>query len=219
MSSEDFEYLSAKYGPMDLTAPVPADFASRMAGRLPRSLIDFVSINGFGLWRRGRFQFCDPDIYSEILDFVTRNDPEISVNDCEIFGFTSFGILLVWSRTYQNVLVKLYRGEIEAPKITSDQKTSDDIAIAANLYSIDSDSFDQFDHEGKSLFARATKKLGPLALGECFGFVPALSFGGSATLENVRKQPALAHFGFLAQSTGFRLMDYSKRPAYVRDIG
>ena len=74
--------------------------------------------------------------------------------------------------------------------------------------------------EAPLMFKRTRKALGELTLGEVYGFVPALEFGGVARLENVRRVSALEHFSFLAQLGPVQLFEYStgdKR--FVRTLG
>ncbi len=71
------------------------------------------------------------------------------------------------------------------------------------------------------MFERATKKLGKLKREECFGFVPALAFGGSNKLDHLRRVRAPEHFQILAGLSDFGLIKYDAngREVFVRTIG
>ena len=57
---------------------------------------------------------------------------------------------------------------------------------------------DLTDADGNDLFARALARLGPLRHDEMYGFVPALAFGGPATLDRLQKVNAVEHLLLLA---------------------
>ena len=69
-------------------------------------------------------------------------------------------------------------------------------------------SFDVFeqDEAARPLFTRALARLGPLDLGQCYGFVPMLAFGGSATLDRIERFDAAVHLSLLAGAGRCRLM-------------
>ena len=70
------------------------------------------------------------------------------------------------------------------------------------------------------MFQKVRSALGEVALGECYGFVPALKLGGQAKVENVRRMSALEHFSILAQLGPVELFDYSDMSQkFVRHLG
>jgi hypothetical protein len=60
---------------------------------------------------------------------------------------------------------------------------------------------------GKPLFARARKKLGVLAAGEMYGFVPALALGGTASVATLEKVAIIEHLDILAQLGPLRIFE------------
>jgi hypothetical protein len=66
---------------------------------------------------------------------------------------------------------------------------------------------DFYDINGNALFKRAVKKLGPLEIGECYGFFPALALGGSPELEHLKRVSAPEYFAIVAQTMDFNLID------------
>ena len=99
-----------------------------------------------------------------------------------------------------------------------------DRAIATTLSNIDQPSYDfqERTDNPRPLFARARKKVGDLALGECYGFFPAVGLGGAGVLDEVRKVRALKHFGIIAQldTIQLRYNDLEKKRVVVlRDLG
>jgi hypothetical protein len=70
------------------------------------------------------------------------------------------------------------------------------------------------------MFEKCLKIYGELELGQCYGLVPALAFGGAALVENVEKMSALEHFGFLCQLGQVDLCTYSKgNRSFLRNLG
>ena len=59
---------------------------------------------------------------------------------------------------------------------------------------------DSVNPEGEFLYKKSNKKCGALKYGECYGFVPAVAFGGEERIENVQKMDAKVHFSILIQA-------------------
>ena len=50
------------------------------------------------------------------------------------------------------------------------------------------------DKEAEELYLRSLKKYGKLNYGKCYGFFPAVAFGGEENLENIKVTEAQAHY-------------------------
>ena len=98
-----------------------------------------------------------------------------------------------------------------------------DIVFFSLLRNVDPDTFDIEDENGRLLFNRARKELGPLEYGQCYGFRLALPLGGYRALDKLEKLSAPEHFSFLAQLQVFRLIDWGTTDDFglrvIRDIG
>ncbi len=221
MLSKNFAHLMKKYGAFEPVEHVSAADVEPYRGKLPESLLTLWVECGRGAWLGGKFQFCDPARYRSVLDLVFGADPDFSSRDCLPYGFTAFGELLVWSQRHQVVKIDLRVGSVAAPKMNSKNPAPDDLVISiSTLPMLDDAQGDMVDNNNKPLFDRAVAKLGRLTLGEVYGFVPALTLGGVAKLENLKRVSALEHFFILAQSTSFVLRDYSNwPPKTLRNIG
>lgn len=221
MLSEDFAYLMEEYGAFDPVERVTPAGLEPYRGRLPESLLTLWLECGRGAWLGGRFQFCDPAHYQGILDLAFGNDPDFSSRDCLAYGFTAFGILLVWSRRHQTIEINLPFGQVTASTMNTDNPAPDDLVVSTTtLPMLDQSAGDLIDNNGKPLFERAAANLGNLSLGEVYGFVPALAFGGSVKLGNLQRVNAIEHFHMLSQTNNFVLRDFSSwPPKTVRDIG
>lgn len=221
MLSKNFAYYMQKYGAFDPVEQVSASDLESYRGRLPESLLTLWAECGRGAWLNGIFQFCDPARYHSVLDLIFDDDPDFSSEDCLPYGYTAFGRLLVWSQRHQAVEIDLRYGWVTAPKLGEKDRHPDDLVIAiSTLSTLDRGATDMIDDNEQPLFDRAVENLGRLALGQVYGFFPALAVGGSVSIDKLKRVGALAHFSILAQLTSFALMDFSSWPLRrVRDIG
>ncbi len=221
----NFAYCLKKFGlPMGGEA-VPPEVLAAYGGRTPSSLRDFWKQCGVGLWLDGRFQLCRPDRYQPILDMILANDPDYPPAESTLLGFTAFGELLIWHNKQYLLTVDLVN------KIANTQHLSPkhpilppERSIGSALGFIDQPSYDFLEHtdSAKPLFARALKKLGPLALGECYGFFPAMGLGGLGVLSELRRVRALEHFAIIAQldPIELRFNDFAQqRVVRLRNLG
>ena len=224
MSEDRFGYMVGKFGAPKHAEKANADMLSAMSSKLPGTLLAFWKTYGLGLWLGGKFQFSDPLRYAPIVKTVLSGDAELDPMQTHVYGYSAFGELYLWSETHQDLAVSLPNLEAMASFTDADWTPSDpDIAIIPALAGLDQEGDADWIEdapEASFMFKRTRKKLGELTLGEVYGFVPALEFGGVARLENVRRVSALEHFSFLAQLGPVQLFDYStgdKR--FVRNLG
>ncbi|MGL4810406.1 MAG: GAD-like domain-containing protein [Beijerinckiaceae bacterium] len=218
--TRDFQEILEKFGPPKPAVMPNADQIAAYRGKLPQPLLDFWTLHGWGIWKKGYFQLCNPADFKGVLDIYLANDPDFPSRNCHVIGYAGFGRLAVWHE-------KLFECEINAPRsiLTSiywgrfDPPTADWI-IGSTLYGADDQIHDMRDENGVFMFSRALKKLGPLAPGEVYGFKLAPQLGGKFTLDNLAKKKAVEYFGMLAQMEPLRFMDYSTpQPKFIRLIG
>lgn len=211
------------YGAPQNVRRLDADHISKWRGRLPNSFLDFWSEIGIGTLGEGSLHFCDPEAYREVLTVLFGADEDFSHADCHILAYSAFGDLYVWSERQNAVVINLTEAWVICRKLTApDYVARPDRAIWGMMNSADSKDnlFDMNDLSGKPLYKRARKKLGPLAPGEVYGFVPALKLGGQPMLESLHRFSALEHFSILAQLDTPVLMDFKAFPPKpIRPIG
>ncbi|QDH18100.1 GAD-like domain-containing protein [Swingsia samuiensis] len=199
--SSGFQYLIKKFGPPQNGEPVPKEVREAYASRVPQTMLDFWEEYGTGLWLDGYFQLCRPDQYQSLVDFILQGDPDFPPEKSVLIGFSAFGTLLIWNNKNYFLKISLYNKIAYSFHLSPDFPIlPPDKDISAVLISIDSEVFDYLERtkEAKPLFKRALKKLGPLAYGECYGFIPALELGGREVLEEVHKRPARPYFQMVA---------------------
>lgn len=208
--SSIFDLLVRKYGTPTLpTRPLAAQLDA-LAGHLPPDLVAFWQRQGIGLWLDGKFQFCLPSDYAPLVARIFADDPDFAPAATHLVGFSAFGQLLIWNEKYQRLLVDLLDLEALVPALNAREAGDpENFPIATPLSRLDrKGSFDVFEQNNAAepLFDRARARVGPPKLGECYGFFPALAFGGNASLDRIARVDALTHFTFLADAGRCRLM-------------
>ena len=223
--SKDFQYILKKFGRPVGGEQVPVDVLAAYADRVPQTMLDFWKEYGTGLWLDGYFQLCRPDKYQELVHLILDGDPDFPPRESALIGFSAFGKLMIWNNRNYFLSVNLY------DKIAYTDHCDDDfpvlpkeMTIAIDLSRIDGKSYDYFERTKKAapLFKRTLKKLGPLAYGECYGFIPARELGGLEVLDEVHKRPALPYFRMVSQLAPIELRfnDLENRKVRVlRDLG
>lgn len=224
MDKDWFATLLDDNGPPEQAfRPQPEELAS-LDGHLPSDLLAFWRTYGIGMWKQGKFQFCLPQHFAPLAQRLFVGDSQLTPDETYIVGFSAFGELLAWNEKYQRLSIDLPLASVSVSKL-NENKPEKIYPIAVPLYRLKyEDSFNFFEDtdEAAPLFARARKRLGQLALGECYGFVPALPLGGPARLDHLERMDALVHFSFLADLGRCRLLVRSEAGAQetmVRMIG
>lgn len=209
--SAEFDYIVAQFGAPSGGGPIAPDRLDSYREHLPQSLIDFYALHGQGLVLNGFFQFCEPTRYAPIAKAVFGDNTDLPGSRCHIIGFSAFGALSVWSEDHGTVSVHLVDGVSSCLSLFGrGAKLPPDQSVAVGLFQLDMEANDAFDADGKPMFKRALKALGPLAAGQVYGFVPLLSLGGPRRVENLKIVPALEHMALLAGAAPVRMVDTSK---------
>ena len=71
-----FTKLVDKYGiPANAVPMAPAELDA-LAGQLPPELLAFWREYGLGMWLNGKFQFCHPADYADLVEQIFAGDPD-----------------------------------------------------------------------------------------------------------------------------------------------
>ncbi|MEE3503635.1 GAD-like domain-containing protein [Acidiphilium acidophilum] len=221
----NFEYCIKKFGPPQDGETVPTEIRETHRGKVPQSLLDFWDVYGTGLWLDGKFQLVRPDRYQSLVDMLFEGDPDFPPGQSVLIGYTAFGTLMIWNDKNYFLRTDLVDKVAFTRHVSPKHPMLDgDRNLPTTLSNIDGDGYDYIEHTdaAKPLFARAMKKCGKLAYGECYGFVPAVGLGGRGVLDEVKKVRAAEHFAIIGQLEPIQLryMDTEKRKIVVlREIG
>ncbi|AQS85524.1 MAG: GAD-like domain-containing protein [Acetobacter aceti] len=223
--SEDFQFVLEEFGRPIGGEQVPTEVLAAYADRVPQTMLDFWKECGTGLWLDGYFQLCRPDKYQELVSLILDGDPDFPPKESVLIGFSAFGKLLIWNNTNYFLSLSLYNKVAYTSHLNSNFPIlQPNRELPAELSGIDDDTYDYTERTEKAapLFRRALKKLGPLAYGECYGFVPARELGGLEILDEVHKRPALPYFRMVSQLAPIKLryIDLENHKVRVlRDLG
>ncbi|UOD28074.1 DUF1851 domain-containing protein [Massilia violaceinigra] len=206
---EDFASFLEEFGPVIDKRYVPSSTIERYRGKLPDQLISYWEEHGWCGYADGLFWTVDPQEYEPVLD-AWIGDTEFMERDAyHVIARSAFGVLFFWGENTGSSLKILPSYALAFPSTGAEEYILEgkaDDAIRWFFSAKDREYFDMEDDAEKPLFARALKKLGPLKPDEMYGFVPALAFGGSATLKNLQKVKAVEHLVFLAQLAPLQIM-------------
>jgi hypothetical protein len=206
--SEDFRDIVAEFGqPTSLQWLSPARLAELRA-LLPDELVDFMTVYGECSLDSGLINVCDPIAYAGLSKQIFGKDRDFGKATSSLYAYSAFGSLFFWNQMFGLHTVSLLSGVVVCASLTAN--TLNKATHHRHIYvafGMSRDALDAVDENGKPLLARAVKKLGPLEIGECYGFVPLLSLGGMRRLENLKRLKAREHFSIAAQSMQLRLVD------------
>ncbi|MFX1683018.1 GAD-like domain-containing protein [Mitsuaria sp. CC2] len=201
MRDEDFEAFIEEFGEADSRQPVPESDIAAWTGKLPDQLMAYWREEGWGRYGEGRFWFVNPADYEDIVDEWLENSPLEQIDSFHVIARTAFGKLyLCGQRSGQSATINCATNAVFAVPKRLKPKTPDarDMSILVFL-GVDREECDLDDEDGKPMFARAMKALGPLAEDEVYGFEPALVAGGRMRVENLRKLKIDQHLTILRQ--------------------
>nr|WP_242005187.1 GAD-like domain-containing protein [Acetobacter thailandicus] len=104
------------YGELSYKRDVPKSICENYKDKLPDDLILFWREHGIGTWLSGKFQFCIPSDYSEIVNILFSGDPEIIPEKTHIIGYSAFGHLVIWNEYFQTCEINLPYLTMRIPK-------------------------------------------------------------------------------------------------------
>jgi hypothetical protein len=201
MRDDDFQVFIDEFGEATSRTAIPQSTISRWAGKLPGRLLAQWADEGWSSYADGLFWTVDPDEYDDLVDEWLDGTSLDEIDAFHTIARTAFGkLFLCGEATGQSVMINCATNSIFAlPK--SLKKKDDrrlDISIRS-FFCLSKDSCDLDDEDGKPLFSRALKTLGPLAPDEMYGFEPAVVLGGKMRLENLHKVKLDQHLSILRQ--------------------
>lgn len=186
---------------------------------LPDDLEFFLDEFGRAIFEGGRLQTCHPDDFKGVLALIFGSDKDFSHTNCCAYAYSSIREIYCWHENYGLVYLDLMYGTVNCRLLTKSLQRNENTDRSFIVpFGAEADSYDI---NGAPLFKRAVKKLGPLEIGECYGFFPALALGGSPELEYLKRVRAAEHFAIVAQTLDFNLIDIhgTGNQAIVRPIG
>ena len=202
------EEIIDKYGQATSKVSFTSQEHSALQKFLPDQVADFCFDIGRSILRNGLIQSCHPDDMRGVLALIFGADKDFSHKNCHAFAYSAFGVIFFWMEEYGYGNISIYEGRLTHKSFVKGQHAG---PMAVNAVSVpfwlSDQALDFEDDAGKPLFKRAAKKLGSLEIGECYGFVPALAFGGVADIAHIKRLKAPEHFAIVAQTMEYNLID------------
>lgn len=231
---ENYSFIAEELGEAHAKIPFSRDELVYLQGRAPEGLRAFLEHSGHAIYCGGGVTVCPAKTFAPILALVFQGDPDLDHRDCTVVSYTAFGHLHVWSKKHGNIVIYLPEGqltsvslappEFAAEMMPKQQGKPDPNVVASGSIVFEPEELDFLDYRGAEMLEPCISAHGPLALGECFGFVPALGLVGAESMtrrvENVKRVQALEHFALLAQLQPFYLTKLDRSGIQrVREIG
>ena len=234
-AEKNFRYIEKKLGTPLQREPMPASEIDYLRGRVPARLVQFMEDSGEATYLDGAVTVCRPSVFEDVLRMVFQDDPDLRADDCTLISYGVFGLLSIWSQRHGGLTVYLVEGEVSGAGLAPSEfpahmmppkparQRSEDFLSASRILS-DVDRVDFLDFAGQEMFAACLREHGPVALGECYGFVPALALVGLESpfrsVAHIKRLPALEHFAILAQAQPFHIRRLGPRGMeVVRKVG
>lgn len=209
-----FDNIIETYGSPADRIEVSDAIIAAFRNRIPARLLEFWRSYGWGSWVGGFSWLCDPRPFDDLLKLLFNDDLEFSATDITVVAYTALCQLKAWNvATGSTILINLNKSDVfpQPAKALIDSDTSKPFSKAFLIGLLLQDDLDLI---SKS-FDLATERLGRLARGEVFGYVPALQLGGRETVEDLQKVSAIEHMHFLAQLEPLKVTRLSEpRPGF-----
>ena len=173
-------------------------FLAKYANTAPKELITLWQEVGLGIFSNGLFRIVSPDDYQDFVDTYIE-DKEKYFEYLLPFMTTAFGDIFVWVKDIlQNreyvIFINVRSGDWDIVTSRMD--------LLFSLY-IASEGCLKRNFELKvSDFHKLVERLRLPAKDECYGYVPALTLGGSKSLDNIQVVKMLPYIDMIAQMIG-----------------
>ncbi|WP_336630038.1 MULTISPECIES: GAD-like domain-containing protein [unclassified Microbacterium] len=162
-------------------APVPAEIIEEYRGRVPDELIEIWETYGYGTFAQGFLRVIDPKLYeAEVGDCIGKTQGDGVAIPIMVTGL---GDLITWEPSHPGAVGILYRrGKTVGLGSLDDFLFLVSVGAAQTLSrTLDWD-----------IFPEAVAAHGELPYDQSFIFVPLLSLGGAAKVENLHKRETIA---------------------------
>ncbi|WHO75287.1 hypothetical protein [Rhizobium sp. BT03] len=119
--------------------------------------------------------------------------------------------MVAWNEDYKVVEINMLYGRVNCPELFSPEPDMDPkITLGIAIGSVNADSYDNPDEDGKPMFKRLMLAHGELEVGQIYASKLHPALGGPITIDNLRPAGALAAMTIAAQAAPF--------PA-IREVG
>lgn len=174
--------------------PVNQSFINKYKDKVSPDLITFWQEIGLGSFTGGLFRLVCPDDYQYFVDNYIGDEGQF--DSVTPFMITIFGDIFIWAHDIR--INESYVGYINIRRGTW-RIIASNINVLFNVRIISKSKFKMFDLIN---FPTIVTRLGLPEPDECYGYVPALTMGGSESLNNVQIVKTIPYVDFICQSLG-----------------
>jgi hypothetical protein len=211
---DNFKYFLSKFGPVVDKQEVSESALNKYRGVLPDQLLQYWQEVGWSGFAKGLYWLVDPDAWDDAMEMMLEPTGFLERDAYHVIARNAFGDLWLWGKnTGRSIKIRSSRGMIFPSSPNADFGNKGiDLEVQITFASTALNAVDLQADDGKPLFERAHKKLGPLKSNEVYGFVPLPAMGGACDLKCLQKLEAFTYMDILAQNTPMRVM-----PDYVAE--
>ncbi|TDO91879.1 GAD-like domain-containing protein [Enemella evansiae] len=201
------EEFLVEMGPVIPSAPATPEKIEAWRGTMPELILTWWEEVGFAGFADGLLWLTDPDDWTDLAaDFipisqVIPSSLESVAQDGPYFPWlrTAFGEMYCWSPTHGAALnISPVFRQVGGYDYTRDIADGLPDTGLEEVLLADRDEFDMRAEDGKPLFRRLLKRLGPVASDTMYALTPAAVVGGPVIEQNFSIEPAEAQLAVLA---------------------
>jgi hypothetical protein len=182
---------------------VPQEVIDKYKNLLPNELISIWKTMGFGIYENGYLQIINPMEYDFVFQYIDKSlEPTI------VWGMTALGDLLLWEGN-NNWTVAADEGNRSVflnVRNTKRRMMGHNIDVFLDILVNDIDDLTKY-YKAQP-YLEIKDKLPPLEYGQCYGYMPAIALGGSASIKNLKIVGAKTYIDIIGQAVG-KIVDLS----------
>ena len=163
----------------------------------PEELIWIWENMGFGVYEDGFLQIVNPDEYEFVFEYIDKLlEPTV------VWGVTALGDLLVWEGNDNWTIAPDEGNRIDLIDVSNLDNKVLGGAIDVDLNILLGDEDDLIDFYNAKPYLQIKGKLPKLEYGQCYGYVPALTLGGTKSNKNLKVVDTKSYIDIIGQSVG-----------------
>ena len=163
----------------------------------PEELIWIWENMGFGVYEDGFLQIVNPDEYEFVFEYIDKLlEPTV------VWGVTALGNLLVWEGNDNWTIAPDEGNRYSFIDVNELKDSVDSSRVDVFLNILVNDEEDLTEDFAAKPYLQIKGKLPKLEYGQCYGYVPALTLGGTKSNKNLKVVDTKSYIDIIGQSVG-----------------
>jgi len=182
---------------------------SRFTGMGIEAYTLYLTDYGLGAYKAQNVITTEPHLLDDFLEVIGLVDGTYPAGNIAALFYGPFGDCVLRTSSGDTILINAVLGTATVMKSDSDLSPIElELEFATELsLAIEATSEEQLiGIDGKNLRVAASKRLGPLEYGQCYGFFPTINAGGIFDADNLEIVPLVDHLLFLHEMKPFDVM-------------